>query len=104
MYIYIELKILSVFRYTNTTADTVQVALRGGTDLNCGGFYQKNGMVSMYVYLFVYIYVCKCSCTMFGIIIICMYVCMCTLPSIILNTHMQTHNKLGCLQPEENHG
>ena len=27
--------------YTKTTADTVRDALRGGTDLNCGGFYQK---------------------------------------------------------------
>ena len=32
-------------RYTNTTEDTVAVALKGGTDLNCGNFYQKNGQV-----------------------------------------------------------
>ena len=32
-------------RYTNTTEDTVAVALKGGTDLNCGSFYQKNGQV-----------------------------------------------------------
>ena len=36
-------------RYTNTTEDTVAAALKGGTDLNCGGFYQKNGQVCIYV-------------------------------------------------------
>ena len=33
------------YRYTNTTEDTVAAALKGGTDLNCGEFYQKNGQV-----------------------------------------------------------
>ena len=32
-------------RYTNTTEDTVAAALKGGTDLNCGKFYQTNGQV-----------------------------------------------------------
>ncbi|XP_064404909.1 uncharacterized protein LOC135350121 [Halichondria panicea] len=36
--------IQSAHMYTNNTDDTVQVALRGGTDLNCGGFYQKYAM------------------------------------------------------------
>lgn len=27
--------------YSSSTADTVRDALRGGTDLNCGVFYQK---------------------------------------------------------------
>ena len=34
-------------RYTKTPEDTVAAALKGGTDLNCGGFYQKNGQVSI---------------------------------------------------------
>ena len=33
------------FRYTTTPEDTVAAALKGGTDLNCGSFYQKNGQV-----------------------------------------------------------
>ena len=32
-------------RYTDTAEDTVKVGLRGGCDLDCGGFYQANGMV-----------------------------------------------------------
>ena len=35
-------------RYTKTPEDTVAAALKGGTDLNCGGFYQKNGQVGRY--------------------------------------------------------
>ena len=36
---------VSFSSYTNTTEETVQVALRAGTNLNCGGFYQKYAMV-----------------------------------------------------------
>ena len=39
---------MHVSRYTNTTEDTVAVALKGGTDLNCGNFYQINGQVWNY--------------------------------------------------------
>ena len=33
------------YRYTSTAEDTVAAALKGGTDLNCGNFYQQNGQV-----------------------------------------------------------
>ncbi|CAI8041647.1 Probable beta-D-xylosidase 2, partial [Geodia barretti] len=36
--------IMADHHYTNTTEETVQVALRAGTNLNCGGFYQKYAM------------------------------------------------------------
>ena len=37
---------IGIYRYTKTPEDTVAAALKGGTDLNCGSFYQKNGQVS----------------------------------------------------------
>ena len=38
-----------IYSYTHTPEDTVQVAMRAGTDLNCGQFYQKYGMVSLLI-------------------------------------------------------
>ena len=32
-------------RYTSTPEDTVAAGLKGGTDLNCGNYYQQNGQV-----------------------------------------------------------
>ena len=39
-----------MYRYTSTPEDTVKAGLRGGCDLNCGSFYQKNGMVCVGAY------------------------------------------------------
>lgn len=33
--------------YTNTTSQTIQVALRAGCDLECGNFYQDNGLKAL---------------------------------------------------------
>ena len=41
----IERLVSVLFRYTNTTEATVKAALEGGTDLNCGGFYQSHAQV-----------------------------------------------------------
>ena len=40
-------------RYTKTPEDTVAAALKGGTDLNCGSFYQKNGQVSVCIIIII---------------------------------------------------
>lgn len=36
--------IVKTHHYTSSAAEAVMFALRGGTDLNCGGFYQANAM------------------------------------------------------------
>lgn len=39
--------IYSAHHYTNSTQQTVKVALEAGTDLNCGGFYQSNSQSAL---------------------------------------------------------
>ena len=36
-----------MYSYTSTPEDTVKVGLRGGCDLDCGGYYQKYAQVGI---------------------------------------------------------